>query len=165
MSETPLFLITRLLGISGSIFLSGFAFSASFYSTPAISLAPLPLRLQQWQVIYDLGKLVSPPLSVATGIAWGSAAWIAKGSASGGEEWKLYAVTAAATFGVLAWTLGAMMGTNLELLRMAKAAREDSGSKMLVGAEKAVATWNWMNYVRAVIPMVGAWVGIYAALK
>lgn len=57
------------------------------------------------------------------------------------------------------------MPTNLKLVRMAKAAKEETGSKTVVEAEKMVATWNWMNYVRALIPMVGAWVGVYAALK
>jgi hypothetical protein len=68
MAETNTLLIARILGISSSLFLSGFAFSASYYTSAAISLSPIPLRLQQWQVVYDLGKIVSPPVSALSGL-------------------------------------------------------------------------------------------------
>lgn len=162
MSESPIYLIPRILGISGSVFLSGFAFSASYYGLPAIALSPISLRLQQWQIIYDLGKLVSPSVSAASTLLWGWSAWSARDSDAG----KFYAAAGGLTLGVLLWTVAVMMPTNLELMRRAKTAKEDGEStKFEEESAKVLATWNWMNYVRAVLPMVGAWVGLYAALK
>jgi hypothetical protein len=165
MSETPFFLVARILGISSSVFLSGFAFSASYYGLPAIALSPFPVRLQQWQVIYDLGKLVSPPVSATSALLWGYSAWSARDNEDS-LEWKLYAMAGLATFSVLAWTVGVMMPTNLDLIRRAKIAKEVTET-VVFGRESVeiLARWSWMNYVRGVLPMAGAWVGLYAALR
>ena len=154
-----------MLGTSGSVFLSGFAFSASYYGLPAAALSPIPLRLQQWQVIYDLGKFISPPVSAASALLWGYSAWSAKDNEDP-LEWKLYAVAGLATFSVLAWTLAFIRPTNNELMRRAKVAKEVTETAVF-GREsiEILARWSWMNYVRAVLPMVGAWVGIYGALR
>ncbi len=162
MSESSTYFIPRILGISGSIFLSGYSFSASYYTLPAISLSPIPLRLQQWQVVYDEGKLVAPPLSAISALAWAWTAWTAKDS----DAVKYYAAAAGLSAGFLFWTLGAMMSTNIELERRVKAAKED-GEKVLFREEsgRLLESWTRMNYVRAALPMVGAWVGLYAALK
>jgi hypothetical protein len=162
MSEASVFLIARILGISSSAFLSGFAFSASYLGIPSLAPAPIPLRLQQWQVIYDLGKLVSPTVTAASTLLWGFTAWSARGS----EVWKFYAVGGLATFAILPWTVAVMMPTNLDLMRRAKVAKEDAESlKFEKESEVMLAKWNIMNYVRAVLPMIGAWVGLYAALR
>jgi hypothetical protein len=59
-----------------------------------------------------------------------------------------------------------MMPTNLDLMRRAKVAKEDAESlKFEKESEVMLAKWNIMNYVRAVLPMIGAWVGLYAALR
>jgi len=163
--SSPAFLVTRLLGISSSVFLSGFAFSASYYGIPAIVLAPLPLRLTQWQVIYDLGKLVSPPVSALSAALWGVAAWISHGQHS--EDWKFYATAGAFTFAVPLWTVVVMLPTNNDLMKKAKLGGEleAESESFKVTSEKALVKWDRMNMVRAVLPMVGAWVGLYAALK
>lgn len=162
MSETPVFLIARILGISSSVFLSGFAFSASYLGLPALALAPIPLRLQQWQVIYDLGKLVSPTLAAASGVLWGLSAWIARGS----EDWRFYAAAGIISFSILPWTVAVMMTSNKELMRRAKVSKEEAESlKFGEDSAKILARWDSMNYVRAVLPMIGAWVGLYAMLR
>jgi hypothetical protein len=71
-----------------------------------------------------------------------------------------------ATFAILPWTVAVMMPTNLDLMRRAKVAKEDAESlKFEKESEVMLAKWNIMNYVRAVLPMIGAWVGLYAALR
>lgn len=55
-------------------------------------------------------------------------------------------------------------------MRMAKTVKEEQGDEVeslewKSEAERELWTWSWMNYVRAVIPLVGGWVGMYAALK
>jgi hypothetical protein len=165
MFETSSFLISRILGISSSVFVSGFAFSASYLGIPALALAPIPLRLQQWQVIYDLGKLVAPTVSFTSSLIWGYTAWTARA----GEEWKFYAVAGLATFAFLPWTAVVMLPVNNELMKRAKLGKEDAGDvkdgKLVRESEVLLARWDWMNYVRALLPMVGAWVGLYAALR
>ena len=165
MSETPVFLIAKILGISTTVFLSGFAFCASYYSLPALALAPVPLRLQQWQVIYDLGKLVSPPVSAVSALLWGLTAWNSKNNQDS-SDWKFYAAASFATLAIPLWTLVVMMPTNNELIKRSKAAKE--GFEPLDSEQESVkllGAWDRMNFVRAVLPMVGAWVGLYALLR
>lgn len=165
--STPSFLVTRILGITTSAFLSGFAFSASYYTVPAISIAPLALQFKQWQVVYDLGKLVSPPLSAAGAAAWGYAAWHSS-THEGDATWKLYSVAAALTLAILVWTVAVMMPTNKDLMKMAKIADEVDETEAKVFAQESVKAprrWNWMNFVRAVLPMIGTVVGLIAAIK
>jgi len=162
--STTTFLLTRMLGISGSAFISGFAFSASYYSVPAIALAPIPLRLRQWQVVYDLGKLVAPPVSAVSAILLGVAAY---STSSTSNDWKLYATAGALTFSFTPWTVLAMMATNNDLMRRAKMGAELEGKNegFERESEKALNTWWRLNWVRAVLPMAGAWIALYAALK
>jgi len=54
-----------------------------------------------------------------------------------------------------------MMPTNVALMGMAKEVKGVSEGKVAV----ALARWGWMNYVRAVIPMVGAVVGLWGVLN
>jgi hypothetical protein len=148
--------------------LPGYAFSASNLGIPALGLAPVPLRLQQWLVIYDVGKYVSPPVSITSAVSWATAAWISH-SQGGDSEWKLYAVAALATASVLGFTVLAMLPTNKELIRRAKVVTEAKGDELdrefEAKSEELIGLWDSLNYVRAVLPMVAAWVGLYAALK
>lgn len=86
------------------------------------------------------------------------------------DDWVLYSTAGLLTFSVLPWTIAVMMPSNKELLGKAKIAGEleADGEKRRafdLEAERAMRTWNIMNWVRAVLPMAGAWVGLYAALK
>ncbi|KAK0099997.1 hypothetical protein ONS95_013185 [Cadophora gregata] len=158
--------IPRVLGITGSLFLSGFAFSASYYTLPATALAPSPLRLKQWLVVYDLGKLISPPLSVISATCWFYSAWVSHST----HAIQLHSAAGALTLGTTIWTVLAMMPTNKALMTKVKAVDEAKGeeigsSEWKREAEKELASWSWMNYVRAVIPLAGGWVGMSAALK
>jgi hypothetical protein len=112
-------------------------------------------------VIYDFGKLVSPPVTAFSGVLWGTAAYLASSQGSG--DGRLYAIAGLLSFGVLPWTVLVMMPVNQELMRRAKV--EDESAKFMVESKQSLASWDSMNYVRAVLPMVGAWVGLYAALK
>jgi hypothetical protein len=116
-------------------------------------------------VIYDLGKLVSPPVSAVSAVLWGVAAWVSHGRH--GEDWKLYATAGFLTFAVPLWTVAVMMHTNNDLMKKAKVGGEleAESESFKTSSEQALVTWDRMNMVRAVLPMVGAWVGLYAALK
>jgi hypothetical protein len=136
---------------------------------PALSLAPIAIQLQQWQAIYDLGKLVSPTVGIASSSVWGYAAWFSYTHAHrSSSDWKFYALAGLVTLSILPWTILVMMPTNLDLMKRAKATVEVEGEKdgaFKAESVKALDRWNVMNYVRAVPPMVGAWIGLYAALR
>lgn len=71
-----------------------------------------------------------------------------------------------ATFAIPLWTVVFMRPTNNELMRRAKAAKEATESVAYENESvKLLALWDRMNFVRAVLPMVGAWFGLYAALR
>ena len=104
-------------------------------------------------------------MSALSASLWGVAAWIAHGQHS--EDWIFYAIAGAFSFAVPLWTLVVMMPSNNDLLQKAKAGGEleFQSEEFKAGSEKSLGAWDWMNMVRAVLPMVGAWVGIFAALK
>lgn len=61
-----------------------------------------------------------------------------------------------------------MMPTNKDLMKMAKIADEVDETEAKVFAQESVKAprrWNWMNFVRAVLPMIGTVVGLIAAIK
>lgn len=182
-SSSPAFLITRALGISTSLFLSGYAFSASQLSIPAISLSPLPLRLSQWSLIYTSGAKVSPPLAIFSLFTWGYASYLSYShshspsisssislSGDGTSDWVLYVLAGGLSFSILPWTLIMMMPTNNELLRRAKVAKEREGKGEVKEEEdkesgKLIEKWDGLHFVRFWLPTLGAAVGLYAVLK
>ena len=57
-----------------------------------------------------------------------------------------------------------MMGTNMELMDLAKSAVDEVTALGDEIVEPILNRWSWMNYVRAVLPMVGAVVGLLDAI-
>lgn len=107
---------------------------------------------------------MSPPVSTLSALLWGFSAWTVH--KNGGQDGTFYAVAGLATFANVPWTVGVMMPTNSELLRRSKAAAEGAeGTEFEEGSLSALKRWDALNYMRAVMPMVGAWVGLWAALK
>jgi hypothetical protein len=158
--------------ITSKLMILGFAFSASYYGGPTIDLAPIPLRLQQWQVIYDMGKWVAPPAAALSGVLWGVAAWISCAhpkDLGAVDEWVLYSSAGVLSSAFLLWTTAVMLPVNNDLMRKAKIGKELDNGKEIKDFEmesvRALSTWNKMNWVRAVLPMTGAWVGLYASLR
>lgn len=168
--DSPTILRTaHVLGITSSAFLSGYAFAASQYAIPAANLAPLPLRLRQWLVVYDRGKLVSPTVALAAGLLWSYLAFASYHDTSSRRlaDWTAYAAAGAFTFGILPWTIIALMPTNHVLIDAANAVQSgmsafsEAESKRLEGA---IATWATLNWFRAVTPIIGAAVAVWAIL-
>lgn len=108
-------------------------------------------------------------MATLSGLLWGYVAWVSSSHAAGSSslDWKLYASAGLATFAVVPYTGLVIVPVNTELKRRAKVAKEAEHQTVEFGTESEVllAKWFDMTYVRAVLPMVGAWVGLYAALK
>jgi len=193
-SSSSVFLATRALGISTSLFLSGkpslvlsqtsfllpasnkpgYAFSASQLAIPAIALSPVPLRLKQWAVIYNEGALVSPTFAASSLLLWSYSAWSSYHStsilnSSSGADWKLYLLAGGLTFSILPWTLTVLMPVNKELMRRVKVVEERSseagGNNFGEESGVLIKRWDRLHFVRACLPLLGAWVGLYGALR
>lgn len=156
--------LAQIVGVTSSVFLSGFSFSASYLSMPALGLAPINIRLKQWLKIYNLGKFVSPPLGLASGITWGLLSYSHYGSLA----WKNYAAAGFLTFGgTVLWTVAVMMGTNNELMAMTKTGKgekEGDSGAFRDRAETVLSSWDKMNWARIVLPLVGGAVGMWGML-
>ena len=142
-----------------------------------MALAPVSLRLKQWQRVYDLGKWSAPPIATLSGAIWSLLAYTSYSSGTVlrtpsssssslvGQAWVLYAMAGLATFGFMPYTIIVMLSLNNELQRRNLIEErkvdyktfEDESSSMI---EK----WAVLNYVRAAFPMAGAILGLYASL-
>lgn len=135
---------------------------------PALGLAPINLRLKQWLKVYDLGKFVSPPLGLASGITWGLLSYSHYEIQS--LAWRNYAAAGFLTFGgTVLWTVAVMMGANNELMEMAKTGnqkreREGDNGALKDRAETVLSRWDKMNWMRTVLPLVGGAVGMWGML-
>jgi hypothetical protein len=146
----------------------GFAFSTSYLGLPAIALASPSIRVQQWLKIYDLGKLVAPTVAATSSVIWAHITYESYRALPGSSQWLYYSCAGLATFLVLPWTALAIGPTNQALIKIAAEKKDD---KELVAAgqvskvEEHLSRWDWTNYVRASLPMVGAFVGIWGMLN
>jgi hypothetical protein len=80
----------------------------------------------------------------------------------------MYSAAGLLTLSVLIWTGVFMLPTNKDLMHREKISRDVKNTDMLVFEKQSFASlkrWDGMNLVRAVLPMVGAIVGLSAALN
>ncbi|KAK9779359.1 putative ATP-dependent RNA helicase [Seiridium cardinale] len=137
----------------------------SFFTiTPILrSSAPREVLLQQWHIAYSLGKSYMPPAAVAITASYFSVAY-AYGSR--GLEWRGFAGAGALTVGIVPFTLLFILGTIGELEgMMAKGAREKGGELELQAARQALGKWSRLNFVRAMLPLVGSGLAVWNLLS
>jgi len=78
----------------------------------------------------------------------------------------LYSLAAAATASVLLYTVVIIMPTNKDLMKLNRTAGVTGAASMSEAEVKALLkSWNSMNYVRAVLPMLGSLMGLYAVIS
>lgn len=79
---------------------------------------------------------------------------------------SLYSLAVVATGSVLLYTVIFMMPTNKELMRLNEIAGISGAGSMSEAEVKALLrSWSNMNYVRAVLPMLGGLIGLYAVIS
>jgi hypothetical protein len=171
MDSPTLVRSAHLLGISSSIFLSGFSFAASFYTMPALSHASLPVQLLGWLEVYDLGKLISPPVGAASSVLWGYLTYAAYSRKADGlfrKSWHSYLAAGLLTFAILPWTLVIMMPSNKTLMEAAWKVQAGGADAIKLEnyaeLEKSMELWGTLNWFRTVTPMVGGMIGLWAVL-
>lgn len=154
-------------------------------TTPSRQVPGTPVAhlSHQWLDLYDRGKVTFPGIAVTASIAHGYIAWALRhtpGPGLLGRSWSRYYLAAIAiTMGIVPYTVVVMAKTNNAL--KAHATRDDTsaaeGTKGMVVSEQEKAQrakqdgevpgllqkWAALNLTRAVLPLVGAALGFYAA--
>jgi hypothetical protein len=157
----------------------GAILSISFISMPALA-SPAPdagvsavspqdrsSRLAQtWQLLYNRGSSIAPPLAILSSTAW---AFLAYTAPAGGNPLtrRLFVGAAACTAGIVPFTIGFMKRTNDAL--SAKARANGTGKSLVVKDDLAqteglLGKWMALNALRGALPLVGAILGATAVI-
>ncbi|KAL1965742.1 hypothetical protein VTN77DRAFT_5242 [Rasamsonia byssochlamydoides] len=187
MSHSTCFKLAQSVGILGS---AG-ATASHLFSSPRANLispeaapaTPPSQLLNQWLYIYNNGKKTFPYIVTGSALAYLYLAYVLRNrtsTSSGGifsgstlSSCKLYLAAAVATFGAIPYTLVVVEGT---IKRLQALARQDDGGGGGGGEQKGekegkleevprlIARFGQLNLVRSIFPLVGAVVGVVAAL-
>ncbi|KAF8229399.1 hypothetical protein L208DRAFT_1439257, partial [Tricholoma matsutake] len=148
--------VAQIVGITGSLALSGSIFTYSYAAIPAISLAlsTPSLACQQWKRMYSLGKAISPPLAlISAGSFWW--VWMSTGEVA-------YIVATGLAVSIVPWALIVMKRTNDSVATFD--GHTNDGGVEAIAVKKLLDRWALMNFIRALFPFVGGIVGLVAAL-
>jgi Domain of unknown function (DUF1772) len=148
--------------------LQGGFFCCLFYSSNGFS----PLLAQQWQFMYDKGKIIMPPLSIIPTVLYAYLAWRERSST--GSALPLYATAAVLSPSFVTYTLLAMGDVNGALMQKAKESSTASFGDMLAGAvaeangtdntHSLADQWGLHNLVRASMTGVAGFLALCASL-
>ncbi|KAL2436722.1 hypothetical protein ABEF95_013508 [Exophiala dermatitidis] len=152
----------KIIGVTGAAWLSALGQSKADDNTPSTTLA------KQWSYIYNRGKVQNPPVAAMTAGAFFYLAWSARTTAPQSQLPLLYGSAAAATLGIVPFTLLLMNSTNSKLIRHTAA----SSKELSPGAQQSkdeeivrlLGTWTTLNAIRGLFPLVGAVIGLVAIL-
>ncbi|KAJ6187567.1 hypothetical protein N7519_002475 [Penicillium mononematosum] len=155
-----------------------------FHDTPGTSTAHLT---HQWFDLYNRGSRIFPGISAASSLANLYALWALRDSPTPapdifGSSWSTcYLLAVGFTLGIAPFTGIFMQKTNAKLMAHAKrddaAMAEGTEDMVLSSQEKAkraredsevielLQHWSQLNLIRAVLPLVGAGIGFYAAVS
>ncbi|KAL4957066.1 hypothetical protein BDW69DRAFT_157112 [Aspergillus filifer] len=165
----------QVVGLTGAAFLAGNISTYTLSAIPALqkslSSSPAPSTTtiaKQWQTMYNAGKAQNPPIALLTASAFAYLAWTAHSGTSAALDvlsprnatW-LYAAAAAATVGIVPWTLATMRGVNSALAGVAEGVGAN-GEKKGDEVYELLGRWRVLNGIRGVLPLVGAMLGFLA---
>lgn len=110
--------------------------------------------LQQWTRMYHYGHQVLPTMAVGTFLLYSYAA-----SKKKNKSWGAFALAGIATVSMVPFTWLVMVPTNNELFRLELASRTNPAVIETAKAVELVVKWNQMHFTRALMPLVGAFLG------
>jgi len=165
--------LAQVVGISTSFILTGMSVGTSYYAIPAIKKSPAPLLAQQWQQMYDYGKVIMPPLGIIPTAIYGYLAWSNRNQS--GPTLPLYATAAVLSPAFTTYTLLVMGGVNGALIRKAKAASTAKVGDAVVDAvaeakgqddtHALAEQWRLHNLVRAGMVGLAGVLALWASLE
>jgi hypothetical protein len=119
---------------------------------------------QSWQLLYNRGVSINPPIAILSGTAW---AFLAYAAPAGGNPLTRRLLVGAAVFsaGMIPFTLGFMQGTNNALsAKAAGAGKRLLDQDDLAETEALLGKWTTLNALRGMLPLVGAVLGATVVL-
>lgn len=126
----------------------------------------------QWKRLYDKGAAQNPPIAIGIAailsyLAWSADSTVRLGLAS---QRQLYIASVALTMGIVPWTLIIMANTNGALYKKARkvlSLQKGSPEWSATDDEEVsdlLSTWNLLNGLRSLLPLLGFAAGAVAAL-
>lgn len=151
---------------------AGSTFSISFLSVPSLLLAPSPLLAQQWQLIFDRGKIINPAIVLVSVITYGFLSYRLYGGLNHPKA-EMYALSAIFSLGMVPWTQLVMWPTNVALFRKYDERKNlgvdekatEVGLAKGESTKELVDTWATLNVVRGLFPLAGAVLGMWTTLS
>jgi Domain of unknown function (DUF1772) len=144
-------------------------FSISIMAIPAFLEASAPTALKQFDTIYQIGKVSTPPSCVFTAATFFYLSYCSHPSLSHSliesrNGWKEYLVAGACAGMVLPFTYIVLEKTSQELLHLEhkndKALDEEGNTRV----DMLLRRWKILNLVRSVMLVASAIVGFYSTL-
>ncbi|KAJ6140006.1 hypothetical protein N7471_006492 [Penicillium samsonianum] len=154
------YILTQIVAISSSFWLSGEIFTYSWGAVPAVLVATPTsqhLAAKQWVAFYHRGHALGPSFAI---LGAGSFIWLALKS-----HCSLYWGAAILDIGIIPWTLLFMLPTNSSIFKFAdmknlseNAVRDEAQLASLLNR------WASLNTIRSLLPFAGGIMGLLAAL-
>ena len=121
--------------------------------------------------MFDRGIILNPAIALVSVVSYGYLSYRLYGTLNHPKA-EMYGLSALATLGIWPYTIFGMMGTNQKLLK-----KHDDMKGLAVGekvtevglakgesAKELLDRWGMLNLGRAVFPLVGAVLGLWATL-
>lgn len=149
----------------------GAMFSISIMAIPAFLTAPAPVALKQFNAIYQIGKVSSPPSCIFTAAAFFYLSYYNYPSfshgiiESQGGGWKGYFVAGACAGAVVPFTYTVLEKTSQELLRLEKIKGEELNGEGELRVRMLLRRWRSLNLVRSGILATCAIIGFCSILS
>ena len=167
--DTPL-RIAQVLGITLSSFWAGATVSISTFLIPHLISAPSSQAVTSWARMFNLGKFMAPPISLAAATSFGYIAYSLPTSTPNRDKVFWRYVTAAVFSGAVPfYTATFMQSTNGALLREAAKVAGEGGGKAVgtigeAGVSELLRKWSVLNNLRGSLLIVSACIGAWTAL-
>jgi len=149
--------ISSTLGLSSSLWLSGFYCASSALTLPILYRLPNDVSTDIFAELFTRGSAIIGPLAGLSAISLGVAAYTSP------AEWgrKTYSAAAVLTLAVLPWTLIFMVSDINRLTAISEAFKTKKLDASVTGeVGRLLRAWTWKNYVRVGMTLLGGVVGL-----
>lgn len=151
--------------------------SVSYIAIPSFQLAPGPVSVRQWKVLYDRGKVTAPPAALLTASSFGYLAYSFSKSSLPTDSFRsqLYVSAAVAILCIVPYTLLVMEGetaVNGKLIAKLEGPNgfsvtekiTEAGSPKGETVNELLDSWAFHNAVRGLFSLAAAGLGLWATL-
>ena len=149
---------------------TGAMFSISIMAIPAFLAAPAPIALKQFNTIYQIGKVSSPPSCLFTAgtffyLSYCSHPSFSHASIDSQIGWKYYLAASACAGIVVPFTYVVLEKTSQELLRLEKIDGESLKDEDKTRVGMLLRRWKILNLIRSGMLAASTIIGFYPAFN